>query len=105
MSGLAAVGTNETGTVKGVFRGSVTWKVSIQGGLLQKMLLKSFGEVGQDGINYLSIRLWEQGRYCIRLGFGASDNSPGLRSHMFALLHIHIARLQVNHDFMLYLQL
>jgi len=24
---------------------------------------------------------------------------------MFALLHIHIARLQVNHDFMLYLQL
>jgi len=36
---------------KGVFRGSVTWKVSIQGGLLQKMMLESFGEVGQDGIN------------------------------------------------------
>ena len=101
MSGLAAVGTNETGTVKGGFSGSVTWKVSIQGGLLQKMMLESFGEVGQDGINYLSIRLWEQGRYCSRLGFGASDNSPGLRSHMFALLHIHIARLQINHDFML----
>ena len=38
-------------------------------------------------------------RYCIRLGFGASDNSPGLRSHMLALLHIHTAsqsRLNVN---------
>jgi len=35
---------------KGVFRGSVTWKVSIQGGLLRKMMLESFGEVGQDGI-------------------------------------------------------
>ena len=68
---------------RGVFRGSVTWKVSIQGGLLQKMMLESFGEVGQDGINYLSIRLWERGRYCIKLGL----------------------RLQDNHDFMLYLQL
>ena len=54
--------------------------------------------------NYLSIRLWEQGRYCIGLGFGASDNSPGLRSHMFAL-NCCIFTLQVNHDFMLYQQL
>ena len=28
----------------------MTWKVSIQGGLLRKMMLESFGEVGQDGI-------------------------------------------------------
>ena len=36
--------------------------------------------------NYLSIRLWEQGSYCIRLGLVTTI--PGLRSHM---LHIHTA--------------
>ena len=35
---------------RGVFRGSEAWKVSTQSGLLRKMMLENFGEVGQDGI-------------------------------------------------------
>ena len=50
LSGLAVVGTNETGMVKGVIGSSETWKVSVQSGLLRKMMLENFGEVGQDGI-------------------------------------------------------
>ena len=35
---------------KGVIGSSESWKVSVQSGLLRKMMLENFGEVGKDGI-------------------------------------------------------